>query len=208
MGLFSKKQEKKSDEFYWENDPIRYETLQSDPEVRAMETQLTIWMNTDEGWDQFTTIFVDAPVIVAKTQKESSTSEMLNSLTEYIGTQDRLELVQEGMLRAAAYGYAIGVALPYSKGYRPQSPIIDSRMLADETARLMSSDIPPSDVEWYGYVNRSGITVYQMMLKPLGEYSDNVLERSETAILMMTGRWFIRYGIALAKAQMKMENPN
>ena len=81
-------------------------------------------------------------------------------------------------------------------------------MLADETARLMSSDIPPSDVEWYGYVNRSGITVYQMMLKPLGESSDNVLERSETTILMMTGRWFIRYGIALAKAQMKMENLN
>ena len=206
MGLFSKKVENKSNDFYWKSDNTRFSALENNPDVTAMETQVTHWMRTDEGWEEFTSIFVEAPVIVAKTQRDSSTSEMLKTLTEYIGTQDRLELVMEGILRAAAAGYAIGMGLPFSRGYRPKSRDIDSRVLADETARFMTENAPPSDVEWFGYANRNGIWVFQMMLLPLGESSSDVMERGETGILMLTGRWFLRYGIALAKAQLKLES--
>lgn len=206
MGRFGKKAEQRSDDFYWKSDDVRYSKLENNQDVVAMEKQVKYWVGTDEGFDEFNLIFVDGPVIVAKTQRENSAAEMLKGLSEYISTQDRFNLIMEGMLGITASGYAVGLALPHSRGYRAKSKSIDSRMLADETAKIMTKNAPPSDVEWFGYAERNGIFVFQWMLLPLGESNTDVMERAETGYLMLTGRWFLRYGIALAKAQMKLES--
>ena len=193
------------DDHFWKSDEKRYARLENDSQVILMEKQVKYWMGSDEGWANFNNQFVEAPVIVTKTQAEKSAAEMLPVLSDYIGSQDRFNIVMEGMLRAAATGYAIGVALPIAGGAKLNSKVVDSVALADKAAEIMIKNNPPSDVEWFGYANRSGISVFQWMLLPLGESSDGVMNKAETGYLMLTGRWFMRYGIALAKAQLNLQ---
>ena len=205
MPDFQNQHDTKSWQFYWTSDSERLNAIKQNSDVRESEARVDYWMTTDEGWEQFSRIYQDSPVVVTRVQIQTSTATMMERLSDYIGTDGRLDAVQEGMLRAAAIGYAIGMALPYSRGYRPRSKELITQVQADDTAKIMEENSPPTDSEWYGYLNRSGITVYQLMLQPLGESSDGAMERAETAFLMITGRWFIRYGIALANAQIRIE---
>jgi hypothetical protein len=205
MGIFKKQNAPKDDDHFWKSDDKRYARLENDSLVISMEKQVKYWMGTDEGWAEFNNLFVEAPVIITKTQGEKSAAEMLPALSEYIGSQERMNVVMEGMLRAAATGYAIGMALPIASGVRLNSRVVDEVALAEKTAEIMVNNNPPSDIEWFGYANRSGISVFQWILLPLGESSDNAMTKAETGYLMLTGRWFIRYGIALAKAQLILE---
>ena len=205
MGIFKKQGAPKDDDHFWKSDNKRYARLENDSQVVSMEKQVKYWMGTDEGWADFNNLFVEAPVIITKTQGEKSAAEMLPVLSDYIGSQERFSIVMEGMLRAAATGYAIGMALPIARGAKLNSRAVDGIALADKAAEIMTKNNPPSDVEWFGYANRSGISVFQWMLLPLGESSDAVMNKAETGYLMLTGRWFMRYGIALAKAQLNLE---
>jgi Acetyl xylan esterase (AXE1) len=205
MGLFKKPSQPMDNDHFWKSDNKRFSKIENDPDVILMEKQVKYWMGTDEGWAEFNDIFVEAPVIVVKTQGEKSAAEMLPLLSDYIGTQDRFNLVMEGMLRAAAAGYAIAMSVPVARGYKPDSRSLDASALADTAAEIMLENAKPTDVEWFGYANRNGISVFQWMLLPLGESSDEVMSKGETSYLMLTGRWFIRYGMAVANAQLALE---
>jgi len=205
VGIFKKQGAPKDDDHYWKPDDRRYARLEKDSRVVSMEKQVKYWMGTDEGWAEFNSLFVEAPVIITKTQGEKSAAEMLPALSDFIGSQERLNIIMEGMLRAAAAGYAIGMALPIAGGAKLNSRGIDEVALADKAAEIVMNNNPPTDVEWFGYANRSGISVFQWMLLPLGESSDNAMSKAENGTLMLTGRWFIRYGLALAKAQLILE---
>jgi hypothetical protein len=190
----------------WNSDDAKYQRLEVNPEVRNMEARLEWWDKTDEGWSDFSTIFSGPPVEVAKTQVESTASNFLSRFPIFVENQGRMNLIYEGLLRATASGYAIGIAPSILEGKKPDSSGIDSRSLADATAATFAeeSEVEPSTTEWFGFANRNGITVFQWLLLPLGVSSVDTWKSAPTTELMALGRWHLRYGIALAKSQLIM----
>jgi hypothetical protein len=190
----------------WNSDDAKYQRLEANPEVRNMEAHLEWWDKTDEGWSDFSTIFFGPPVEVAKTQVESTASNFLARFPSFVENQERMNLIYEGLLRATASGYAIGITPQVLEGKRPVASGIDSRSLADATAATFEkgSEVEPSATEWFGFANRNGITVFQWLLLPLGVSSVDTWKSAPTMELMVLGRWHLRYGIALAKTQLIM----
>ena len=200
---------KKPDEIdYWTSNPVEYEKLQSDPRIEEAESKLHWWFGDDQGWNNFMSLFDGAPHSVAKNLAETMMVSFSRKHQKFVANDKIRESIYDGMWRAISAGWAIAVVENALNGWEPKHLLVLDELLGSSAAKWAAiiRTSPRSDVEWYCYENRKGITVYQWMLLDIGISSDDISTNPPAAELMEIGRWLMLYGISMGRAQILIQS--
>lgn len=188
-------------------DIARYDQLKDTPLIVQSEAALIAWSNTDAGWDRFQELIFGAPIIVAKDQSSLLVGNFMERHPDFFADQESVQKVLEGFLHIFAQGWAIAMVEQVNDAWTPDGDSLDAKELADKAALAFGSSEQPgfSDVEWFGYEARKGLTVFQSLLLPLGISSLDAWRSLPTAELMRLGRWMLCYGIVVGKTQIELQ---
>lgn len=193
---------------YWVSNPAEYQKLKLDPRIQEAESKLHWWFGDDEGWNHFMSSFDGAPHAVARNMAETMTKSFSEKHRKFVADDKTKESIYDGMWRAISAGWAIAVVEDLLKGWEPKRLLALDELLGSSAAKFAKivRTSPRSDVEWYCFENRKGITVYQWMLRDIGISSDDLLTNPPATELMEIGRWLMLYGISMGRAQILIQS--